>query len=156
MRFALLTIFREPLLRAVVTFLFASLVEATLRLLEERVPELLPLRADVRELRAEEEARELREPEEEDLLDELRFDPLDREAEARRFECAAVREGFLSPERERPVPPLFCLLLFDLLICTRAARVGRRWEDPPRFVCCAVSRLTSLLKLLFSPPAVVS
>lgn len=87
---------------AVVTFLFAPRFEAALRLREERVREL-PLRAVARVLREEEEARELREREEElrdDLFDEPRFDlPLDRDADEPRFERAEVREELLPRDR---------------------------------------------------------
>ena len=119
MRFALLIVLREPVLRAVATFLFAPRFEAALRLREERLREL-PLRVVVRELRKEEEARELREREEEprdDLLDELRFDlPPDRDADERRFERAEVRGELLLPDRERRAPPLSCLLPRDALL----------------------------------------
>jgi hypothetical protein len=130
----------------------------------DRVRELRPLRGAVRELREEEEARDLRDldpevVERDDRPDDGRFDlPAAREPEALRLERAEVREELLLPDRERAVPPLACLLrlLRRAPLCARAARVPPCCEDLPRLPCCAVSRLTSLLKLLFCPPAVVS
>jgi hypothetical protein len=129
---------------------------------DERVRELRALRGAVRELREEEEARDLRDAdpelvERDDRLDGLRFErPAAREPEALRLERAEVREELLLPDR--PVLPLSRLLLLFRAepLCARAARVPPCCEDLPRLACCAVSRLTSLLKLLFCPPAVVS
>jgi|SRR5437763_3465147 len=132
-----------------------------MRVPEDRVREFFALRAAVRELREDEAARELREreeepPERDDLLDELRFDlPLDPGAEARRLERAAVRGELFVREREVPVRLLF-FPVSDELLRALADRDAPRWEDRPRSACCAVSRLTSLLKLLFPPPAVLS
>lgn len=105
MRFALLAVLREALLRAVVTFLFAPRLEAALRVPDERARELCRLRAAVRGLRDEEDARDLRDldpdVEPDERLDELRFDlPDARELEALP-ERAAAREELLFRERER-------------------------------------------------------
>lgn len=162
-RFSLFTVFREPLLRAVVIFLFAPRFEAVLRVPDERVRELRALRAAGREVLEEEAARALRDldpelVERDDRIDDLRLDlPVAREPDALRFERAEVRDELLLLDRERPVPPLACLLLLLRLapLCARAARVPPCCEDLPR-LCRVLSRLISLLKLLFSPPAVVS
>ena len=127
---------------------------------DERVRELRPLRAAVRDVREEEEARDLRDldPEVEaaDRLD-LRFDlPDPREPEVLRLDRAEVREELFLAERERLVPPLCFLPLRAALLRALAARDAPRCEDLPRCVRCAVSRLMSLLKLLRCPPAVVS
>lgn len=159
-RFALFTVFREPLLRAVVIFLFAPRFEAVLRVPDERVRELRALRAAGREVLEEEAARALRDldpelVERDDRIDDLRLDlPVAREPDALRFERAEVRDELLLLDRERPVPPLACLLLL-LRLAPLCARVPPCCEDLLR-LCCVFSRLISLLKLLFCPPAVVS